>query len=71
MERRFLIISLLFLFQLSGCQSIPVVINNFDVKEITKPVDEPTQIAENVWDYMVINSDYNYDVYLDKKTLTT
>ena len=69
MERRFLIISLLFLFQLSGCQSIPVVINNFDVKEITKPVDEPTQIAENVWDYMVINSDYNYDVYLDKKTL--
>ena len=69
MERQFLIISLFFLFQLSGCQSNPTFTNNFDVKEIIEPIEEPSPIAENVWDYMIINSNYDHDVNIDEKTL--
>ena len=69
MERRFLIISLFFLFQLSSCQSNSTVTNNFALEEITKPTEELTPIADNVWDYMIINSNYDDDINLDEKTL--
>ena len=62
-------VSLFFLFQLSGCQSNPLVTNNFDLKEISKPIEESTPIAENVWDYMIINSNYDYEINLNEKTL--
>ena len=69
MERRFLIISLFFLFQLSSCQSNSTVTNNFALEEITIPIEEQAPIADNVWDYMIINSNYDDDINLDEKTL--
>ena len=69
MERRFLIISLFFLFQLSSCQSNSTVTNNFALEEITIPIEEQAPIADNVWDYMIIKSNYDDDINLDEKTL--
>ena len=67
MERQFLIISLFFLFGLSGCQSSPAIVSNIDVKcnsnsldagclkDIIPSIEKPEPVANNVWDYMIIN----------------
>ena len=80
MERQFLILSLFFLIGLSSCQSNPTKINNiyFEcgssslsdtcVKEIILPVEEPKPVAKNVWDYMIINNNYDQNIILDDKT---
>ena len=82
MERQLLIISLFFLLGLSSCQSSPALIKNIDLKcnstsldnecvdEIILPIEEPKPIAKNVWEYMIINNNYDNNITLDKKTQT-
>ena len=81
MERQFLAASLLFLIALSSCQSNPAIVNNMDTKcirnsinsechkNVVISIEEPQLIAENVWEYMIINNNYDHNVTLDKKTL--
>ena len=82
MERQFLILSLFFLLGLSSCQSNPTKINNIDfqcgssslsdkcVNDIILPIEEPKPVAKNVWDYMIINNNYDQNIILDEKTLS-
>jgi membrane-bound lytic murein transglycosylase D len=82
MERQFLIISLFFLFGLSGCQSSPAIASNIDVKcnsnsldagclkDIIPSIEKPEPVAKNVWDYMIINNNYEHDLTFDEKTLS-
>ena len=81
MERQFLAASLLFLIALSSCQSNPAIVNNMDTKctkssidsechkNVVISIEKPPLIAENVWEYMIINNNYDHNVTLDKKTL--
>ena len=81
MERQFLILSLFILFGLLGCQSNPAVIKNIDAQcvssslgtectnEIVLPIEEPKPVAKNVWDYMIINNNYDNNIVLDEKTI--
>jgi membrane-bound lytic murein transglycosylase D len=82
MERQFLIASLFFLIGLSSCQSNPAITSYKDVKcssgslstgcinEIIPSIEEPEPVAENVWDYMIINNNYDHDITFDEKTLS-
>ena len=82
MERQFLILSLFILFGLAGCQSNPAVIKNIDTQcnsssldaecsnEIVLPIKEPKPVAKNVWDYMIINNNYDNTITLDEKTIS-
>ena len=82
MERQFLILSLFILFGLSSCQSNPAVIKNTDPQckpssldtecsnEIVLPIKEPKPVASNVWDYMIINNNYDNNIALDEKTIS-
>jgi membrane-bound lytic murein transglycosylase D len=82
MERQFLIASLFFLIGLSSCQSNPAITNYIDIKcssgslstrcnnEIIPSIEEPEPIAENVWDYMIINNNYDHEIAFDEKTLS-
>ena len=84
MERQFLIASLFFLIGLSSCQSNPTITSNSDIdikcssgslstgcnNEIIPSVEEPEPIAENVWDYMIINNNYDHEIAFDEKTLS-
>lgn len=81
MERQFLAASLFLLFALSSCQSNPAAQSSMETKcipglitsecnkNIVIPVDESQLVAENVWEYMIINNNYDHDIILDKKTL--
>ena len=81
MERQFLAASLFLLFALSSCQSNPAAESSIDTKcttgsiatecnkNVVIPVDEPQLVAKNVWEYMIINNNYDHDISLDKKTL--
>ena len=81
MERQFLAASLFFLLGLSSCQSTPAIESNNDAncllgptnsecyKNVVISVKEPQPIAENVWEYMIINNNHAHDVTFDKKTL--
>jgi len=82
MERQFLIASLFFLIGLSSCQSNPTITSYKDVKcssgylstgcinEIITSIEEPEPVAENVWDYMIINNNYDHEITFDEKTLS-
>ena len=84
MERQFLIASLFFLIGLSSCQSSPTITSTSDIdikcssgslstgcnNEIIPSVEEPEPIAENVWDYMIINNNYDHEIAFDEKTLS-
>ncbi|MFL2722114.1 MAG: LysM peptidoglycan-binding domain-containing protein [Gammaproteobacteria bacterium] len=84
MERQFLIASLFFLIGLSSCQSNPTIKSTSDIdikcssgslstgcnNEIIPSVEEPEPIAENVWDYMIINNNYDHEIAFDEKTLS-
>ena len=82
MERQFLIASLFFLIGLSSCQSNPTITNYKDIKcssgslstgcidEIIPSIEEPEPVAENVWDYMIINNNYDHEITFDEKTLS-
>ena len=82
MERQFLIASLFFLIALSSCQSNPTITSDIDIKcssgslstgcnnEITPSVEEQEPVAENVWDYMIINNNYDHEIAFDEKTLS-
>jgi len=84
MERQFLIASLFFLIGLSSCQSNPTITSTSDMdikcssgslssgcnNEIIPSVEEPEPIAENVWDYMIINNNYDHEIAFDEKTLS-
>ena len=81
MERQFLAASLFFLLALSSCQSNPSVKNNMDAKcmsgafnsgcdkNVVISIEEPQPIAKNIWEYMIINNNYDNDIAFDKKTL--
>ena len=81
MERQFLAASLFLLFALSSCQSNPAAESSLDTKcttgsiatecykDVVIPVDEPQPIAKNIWEYMIINNNYDNDIAFDKKTL--
>ena len=81
MERQFLAASLLFLIALSSCQSNPTIVNNKDTKcisssinsecnkDVVISIEKPQLMAKNVWEYMIINNNYDHNVTLDKKTL--
>ena len=32
--------------------------------------EEPKPVAKNVWDYMIINNNYDQNIILDEKTLS-
>ena len=82
MERQFLIVSLFFLIGLSSCQSNQTITSDVDVKcssgslstgcinGVTPPIEVPEAVAENVWDYMIINNNYDHDITFDEKTLS-
>ena len=79
MERQFLVTSLFFLLALSSCQSNPSVKSNMDAKcmsgafnsecdkNVVISVEEPQPIAKNIWEYMIINNNYDNDIAFDKK----
>ena len=81
MERQFLAASLFFLLGLSSCQSTPAIESNNDAnclsdstnsecyKNDVISVKAPQPMAENVWEYMIINNNHAHDVTFDKKTL--
>ena len=84
MERQFLIASLFFLIGLSSCQSNPTITSTSDINikcssgslstgcnnKIIPSIEEPELIAENVWDYMIINNNYDHEIAFDEKTLS-
>ena len=82
MERQFLIVSLFFLIGLSSCQSNQTITSDVDVKcssgslstgcinGVTPPIEVPEPVSENVWDYMIINNNYDHDITFDEKTLS-
>ena len=69
MERQ-LLISLIFIFALSGCQTTPVPTQTIEQKiEITEKSIETEIQYTNIWDYIVKNSDTYKETYLDDVTL--
>ena len=81
MERQFLTASLFFLLGLSSCQSNPTTSSNYDaicsqgsldaecVNEVAISVEEPKLVANNVWEYMIINNNYDHNIKFDEKTI--
>ena len=81
MERQFLAASLFFLLALSGCQSNPTIESNMNAKcmsgafnsecdkNVVIQVEEPQLKVENIWEYMIINNNYDNGIAFDKKTL--
>ena len=81
MERQFLAASLFLLLALSSCQSNPSIENSMDAKckssafdsgcdkNVVISVEQPQPKAENIWEYMIINNNYDNDIAFDKKTL--
>ena len=81
MERQFLTASLFFLLGLSSCQSNPTTSINYDaicsqdsldakcVNEVVISVEEPKPVAKNVWEYMIINNNYDHNIKFDEKTI--
>ena len=81
MERQFLILSLFFLIGIFSCQSASTVSKSFNnkctsdnlstecIKQSSPAIEESIPVAENVWDYMIINNDYEHNINLDKRTL--
>ena len=81
MERQFLKASLFILLGLSSCQSNPTTSSNYDficnpvsldaecVDKVVISVEEPKPVAKNVWEYMIINNNYDHNINLDEKTL--
>ena len=83
MERQFLILSLFFIIGLSGCQSTTTLSKSFNtkcnsgndnlntecIKQASTSIVEPLPVAKNVWDYMIINNDYDHNIDFDEKTL--
>jgi membrane-bound lytic murein transglycosylase D len=80
MERQFLKASLCILLGLSSCQSNPATSTNYDsicnagsldaecVNEIVISVEESKPVANNVWEYMIINNNYDHNIKFDEKT---
>ena len=81
MERQFLAASLFLLLALSSCQSNPSIENSMDAKckssafdsgcdkNVVISVEQPQPKAENIWEYMIINNNYDNDIAFDNKTL--
>ena len=81
MERQFLKASLFILLGLSSCQSNPATSTNYDsicnagsldaecVNEIVISVEESKPVANNVWEYMIINNNYDHNIKFDEKTI--
>ena len=81
MERQFLTASLFFLLGLSSCQSNPTTSSNYGaicnpgsldaecVSEVVISVEEPKPVAKNVWEYMIINNNYDHKIKFDEKTI--
>ena len=69
MERQ-LLICLIFIFALNGCQTSGTPSSSIEQKiEISeKSIDTEIQYA-NIWDYIVKNSDTDKETYLDDVTL--
>ena len=76
MERQFLKASLFILLGLSSCQSNPATSTNYDsicnpgsldlecVNEAVITVEEPKPVANNVWEYMIINNNYDHNIVI-------
>ena len=76
MERQFLAASLFLLLALSSCQSNPSNENSMDAKckssafdslcdkNVVISVEQPQPKAENIWEYMIINNNYDNDLSL-------
>ena len=81
MERQFLTASLFFLLGLSSCQSNPTTSSNYDaicsqgsldaecVNKVAISVEELKPVANNVWEYMIINNNYDHNIEFDEKTI--
>ena len=81
MERQILVASLFFLLALSSCQSNPTIESNMNAKcmsgafnsecdnNVVIQVEEPQLKVENIWEYMIINNNYDSGIAFDKKTL--
>ena len=81
MERQFLTASLFFLLGLSSCQSNPTTSSNYNaicnqgsldaecVNKVVISVEEPKQVASDVWEYMIINNNYDHNIKFDEKTI--
>ena len=82
MERQFLKASLFFLLGLSSCQSNPTSSSNYDsicnpgsldaecVNEVVISVEEPEPVTKNVWEYMIINNNYDHNIKFDERTIS-
>ena len=82
MERQFLKASLFFLLGLSSCQSNPTISSDYDsicnpgsldvecVNEVVISVEETKPVAKNVWEYIIINNNYDHNIKFDKKTIS-
>ncbi|MEL0116011.1 MAG: hypothetical protein VW894_06840, partial [Gammaproteobacteria bacterium] len=69
MERQ-LLITLIFIFALSSCQTTPIPTPTIEQKiEITEKSIETEIQYTNIWDYIVKNSDTYKETYLDDVTL--
>ena len=69
MERQ-LLISLIFIFALSSCQTTPIPTPTIEQKiEITEKSIETEIQYTSIWDYIVKNSDTYKETYLDDVTL--
>jgi membrane-bound lytic murein transglycosylase D len=69
MERQ-LLISLIFIFALCGCQTITAPISTIEQKiEISEKSIEPKIQYTNIWDYIVKNSNTEKELHIDGVTL--
>jgi membrane-bound lytic murein transglycosylase D len=80
MERQLLIIFVFFLFGISGCQSNLKITNNFDdrcntnssksecIQDVVPLIEDTKPIPANVWEYMILNNNYDQNINLDEKT---
>ena len=69
MERQ-LLISLIFIFALSSCETTPIPTPTIEQKiEITEKSVETEIKYTNIWDYLVKNSDSYKETYLNDMTL--
>ena len=81
MERQFLTASLFLLLVLSSCQSNLTTSENYDficnpvsmdaecVNEVVISAEDPKPVARNVWEYMIINNNYDHNIKFDEKTV--
>ena len=80
MERQLLIIFVFFLFGISGCQSNLKITNNFDdrcntnssksecIQDVVPLIEDTKPIPANVWEYMILNNNYDQNINLDEKS---